>query len=82
MKTITDQEFKTNFAEVISQIKAGESFAINSYENKEVIGYLLPKETPQKAKRQLGLLEGKVKIEFKPDFKMTDEELCGLPPKV
>ena len=82
MKTISVDEFKTHFAEVINQVKTGESFAINSSENEDVIGYFLPKEAPKKSKRQLGILKGKVKIEFKPDFKMTDEELCGLPPKV
>jgi hypothetical protein len=28
-------------------------------------------------KRQLGLLEGKVKIEFAEDFKITEEEFLG-----
>jgi hypothetical protein len=29
-------------------------------------------------KRQLGILDGKAKIEFKDDFEMTTEELLGL----
>ena len=81
MKTITVDEFKAHFAEVINQVKTGEIFAINSSENNEIIGYFSTEEPKQKPKRQLGILKGKLKFEFKPDFKMTDEELCGPPPK-
>jgi len=30
------------------------------------------------AKRKIGILDGKAKIEFAPDFKMTTEEFLGL----
>ncbi|AYL99466.1 prevent-host-death protein [Mucilaginibacter celer] len=75
-------EFKANFAKVINHVKAGENFAVNNNENKEVIGYFLAKQPAQKLKRKLGLFEGKMKIEFKPGFKMTDEEFCGYQPRV
>jgi len=36
------------------------------------------KEKAQKPKRKLGILEGKGKIKFLPDFKMSTEEFLGL----
>lgn len=70
-------EFKTHFSEVLEQVKAGEEIAVTYGKRKEVVGYFLPQK-PQKPKRQLGLLEGKVEVIFKPDFKMTTEEFLGL----
>lgn len=36
------------------------------------------KKEKEKPKRKLGLLEGKVKVYFADDFKMTEEEFLGL----
>jgi len=70
-------EFKTHFSEVLEQVKAGEKFAVTFGKKKEIVGYFLP-ELPQQAKRKLGILEGKAKVVFSPDFKMTEEEFLGL----
>ena len=70
-------EFKTHFSEVLERVKAGEEIAVTYGKKKEVVGYFLP-EKPQKPKRQLGLLEGKVEVIFTPDFEMTTEEFLGL----
>ncbi len=77
MKTMSVGEFKTHFSEVLEQVKAGEEIAVTYGKKKEVVGYFLP-EKPQKPKRQLGLLKGKVEVIFKPDFEMTTEEFLGL----
>ena len=77
MKTMSVGEFKTHFSEVLERVKAGEEIAVTYGKKKEVVGYFLP-EKPQKPKRQLGLLEGKVEVIFKPDFEMTTEEFLGL----
>ena len=77
MKTMTVGEFKTHFSDVIDQVKAGEEIAVTYGKKKELIGYFLP-ERPQKPKRKLGLLEGKVEVIFKPDFEMTTEEFLEL----
>jgi antitoxin (DNA-binding transcriptional repressor) of toxin-antitoxin stability system len=80
MKTMTVGEFKTHFSEVIEQVKAGEEIAVTYGKKKKVIGYFSP-ETTQKPKRELGILQGKAKVTFAPDFKMTEEEFLnyGLP---
>jgi len=77
MKTMTVGEFKTHFSEVIDQVKAGEEIAVTYGKKKEVIGYFIP-EKPEKPKRKLGLLEGKIEVTFMPDFEMTTEEFLGL----
>jgi hypothetical protein len=35
-------------------------------------------DAEEKKERKLGILEGKFKIKFADDFKMTEEELLGL----
>ena len=77
MKTMTVGEFKAQFSEVIDQVKAGEKIAVTYGKKKEIIGYFTP-EAPQPKKRQLGILEGKAKVVFMPDFEMTTEEFLGL----
>lgn len=87
MKTMTVGEFKTRFSEVLEQVKSGTEIAVTYGKAKEVVGYFVPKSAksnnvPKSAKsnkkRDLGLLKGKAKAVFKPDFKITDEELLGL----
>ena len=74
---MTVGEFKTHFSEVLEQVKAGEEIAVTYGKKKEVVGYFLP-EKPQKPKRKLGILEGKIEVIFMPDFEMTTEEFLGL----
>ena len=77
MKTMTVGEFKTHFSEVVEQVKAGVSFAVTYGRKKEVVGYFLPESQLEKPCRQLGLLEGKLSINFKKDFQITEEDLLG-----
>jgi len=77
MKTMTVGEFKSRFAEVLEQVKAGVGFAVTYGKKKQIVGYFLPESGLRKSKRKLGLLEGKASVKFKADFKMSDEELLG-----
>jgi len=77
MKTMSVGEFKTHFSEVLEQVKAGEEITVTYGKKKEVVGYFLP-DKPKKPKRKLGILEGKIKVTFMPDFEMTTEEFLGL----
>ncbi|MFI5137855.1 MAG: type II toxin-antitoxin system Phd/YefM family antitoxin [Sphingobacteriales bacterium] len=76
MKTMSVGEFKTHFSDVIEQVKAGEQIAVTYGKKKEVIGYFSP-DTPQKPKRNLGILEGKATFTFAPDFDVTAEDFLG-----
>jgi hypothetical protein len=76
MKTISVTEFKSSLLDIINQVTTGETFEVIADESKEIIGYFV-KERPKQNKRILGILEGKAKFTFKPDFKMTEEEFLG-----
>ena len=77
METMTVGEFKAQFSKVLEKVKKGEKVAVTYGKNKEVIGYFTPPQK-KKLKRKLGILEGKVKIVFAEDFKMTVEEFINL----
>lgn len=77
MKTMTVGEFKTHFADVLEQVKAGVGFVVTYGRKKEIVGYFLPKSEVEQPKRQLGLLAGKAKVSFKADFKITEEDFLG-----
>jgi hypothetical protein len=77
MKTMTVGEFKSHFSEVVEQVKAGIGFAVTYGRKKEIVGYFLPESQLVKPKRKLGILEGKAKVTFKDDFKISEEDLIG-----
>lgn len=74
---MTVGEFKSHFAEVLEQVKAGIGFAVTYGRKKEIVGYFLPESQLIKPKRKLGILEGKAKVTFNDDFKMSEEDLIG-----
>ena len=78
MKTMTVGEFKTNFSDVVKEVKAGEKFAVTSGKKKEIVGYFVSEISEKNEKRKLGILEGKATMVIHPDFKMTEEEFLGL----
>ena len=78
MKTMTIGEFKTQFSDVVKEVKAGRKIAVTYGKKKEVVGYFVPEIPEKKEKRKLGILEGKASVIFHPDFKMTEEEFLGL----
>ncbi len=74
---MTVGEFKTHFAEVLEQVRAGMGFAVTYGRKKEIVGYFLPESQLMKPKRKLGMLEGRAKVTFKDDFKITEKDLLG-----
>ena len=76
MKTITVGEFKTHFSEVLEQVKSGEKIAVTYGKKKEIAGYFIS-QIPEQPKSKLGILEGKAKVTFSQDFKMTEEEFLN-----
>jgi hypothetical protein len=77
MKTMTVTEFKKHFSEVLLTVNYGETIAVTYGRKKEIIGYFVHK-IPERPKIKLGLLEGKAKATFAPDFKMTTEQFLGI----
>ncbi|MCC6825267.1 MAG: type II toxin-antitoxin system Phd/YefM family antitoxin [Acidobacteria bacterium] len=79
MKSLPVGEFKAHFSEVLELVQQGESVGVLYGKGKKPVAKLVPVDAPkQKAKRKLGILEGKVKFKFAKNFKMTDEELLDL----
>ena len=77
MKIMTVGEFKAQFSKVIEKVKKGGEIAVTYGKDKEVVGVFAPPQK-KKFKRKLGILEGKVKVVFAKDFKMTEEEFINL----
>lgn len=72
-------EIKAQFSEVLEQVKRGESFGILYGKKKKPVAMIVPfVDTSEKKTRRLGILDGKVKITFAEDFKMSEEEFLGL----
>ena len=79
MKTLPVGEIKAQFSEVLEKVKQGESFGILYGKKKKPIAMIVPYiDSEEKKERKLGILDGKVKITFAADFKMTEEEFLGL----
>ncbi len=78
MKTMSVGEFKANFSEVLKLVLAGEEIGILYGKKKEIVAKMVPKTIEKKPRRKLGVLEGKGKIKFGTDFKITEEAFLGL----
>ena len=77
MRTFTVRDLKTNFSEILAQVRLGEQIAITFGKKKEIIAYIVPRLEQHRQKRTLGLLKGKASIHFSPDSRITDAELLG-----
>lgn len=77
MKTYQVGEFKTHFAEIIEQVRAGEEIIISYGKKKENVAVLIPYAAYKTKKIRLGLLQEKT-LTIHDDFKMSAEELLGL----
>ena len=78
IKVMSVGELKANFSDVLKRVQAGEEIGIAYGKNKTVVARLVPKNTDMKKKRKIGLLNGKAKVTFASDFKMTTEEFLGI----
>ena len=79
MKSLPVGEFKAQFSEVLEKVQQGETIEIVFGKKKMPAARIVPiNGSKPKKKRKLGAWEGKVKVTFAPNFKMTDEELLDL----
>jgi len=78
MKTMAVGEIKTHFSQILGEVKSGKKVGILFGRAKKPIAMIVPYREENKGERKIGLLDGKVKIEFMKDFNMTTEELCGM----
>lgn len=79
MKSLNVGEFKAQLSDVLEKVQQGESFGILFGKNKTLIAEINPpRKQKKKGKRKLGILEGKARVVFADDFKMTEEEFISL----
>jgi antitoxin (DNA-binding transcriptional repressor) of toxin-antitoxin stability system len=79
MKTLPVGEIKAQFSEVLEKVKQGETFGILYGKKKKPVAMIVPYiDSEEKKERKVGILDGKVKITFSDDFKITEEELLSL----
>jgi len=79
MKMLPVGELKAQFSEVLEKVKMGESFGILYGKKKKPVAMIVPfNDQERKSERKIGILDGKVKIQFADNFKITEEEFLGL----
>jgi antitoxin (DNA-binding transcriptional repressor) of toxin-antitoxin stability system len=78
MKAMAVGEVKTHFAEILKEVKNGKRVGILYGKTKKPIAMIVPYNEGKKIERKIGILDGKIKIEFKDNFEMTSEELLGI----
>jgi antitoxin (DNA-binding transcriptional repressor) of toxin-antitoxin stability system len=78
MKAMAVGEVKTHFSEILKEVKKGKKVGILYGKTKKPIAMIVPYNEGKKNERKIGILDGKVKIEFKDDFEMTTEELLKI----
>jgi antitoxin (DNA-binding transcriptional repressor) of toxin-antitoxin stability system len=76
MKTLPVAEVRTNFSSLLKEVESGIEIGISFGRKKETIAVIIPIDEYKKIKtRKLGTLEGKASVEFKGEWKISDEEL-------
>jgi antitoxin (DNA-binding transcriptional repressor) of toxin-antitoxin stability system len=79
MKTLPVGEVKAQLSEILEKVKQGESVGILYGRKKRPIAMIVPYlDSEKKKERKIGILDGKVKVTFADNFKMTEEEFLGL----
>ncbi len=79
MKSLSVGELKAQFSEVLEMVRQGESIGILYGKDRKLVAEINPpKKEGKNKKRKIGIMDGKIKIVFADNFKMTDEELLDL----
>ena len=78
METMFVKEFKSSFPDIMQKIENGNRINILHDLTRQPLAVIVPYAAKKTTKRKIGLLDGKIKMEFKDDFKMTTEELLAI----
>jgi antitoxin (DNA-binding transcriptional repressor) of toxin-antitoxin stability system len=78
MRAMAVGDIKTNFSKILEEVKQGNKVGILYGRAKKPIAMIVPYAEEKVKERKLGILDGKMTVEFKDDFEMTTEELLGI----
>ena len=78
MITMPVAELKAQFSKVLAAVRRGERIGVLYGKAKEPVAMIVPYEPVVSPSREVGFLDGKVRIEFMDDFEMTEAELLGI----
>ena len=75
MKTVSVAEVRSNLSTLLKEVESGNEIGISFGRRRETIAVIVPIAEYRKIKeRRLGSLAGRLTVEFKDDWKMTDDE--------
>ena len=75
MKTVPVAEVRSNLSTLLKEVESGNEIGISFGRRRETIAVIVPIAEYRKIKeRRLGSLAGRLTVEFKDDWKMTDDE--------
>jgi len=79
MDSLPVGEFKSQFADILSQVRLGKRYLVTYGKKKEKIAVVIPYDTYQleNQPRKLGLMQQKGSIKIHEDFKISDDELLS-----
>ena len=78
MFTMPVAELKAKFSQVLATVRDGQRIGILYGKAREPVAMIVPYEPEVLPERDIGFLDGKVRIEFMDDFDMTESELLGV----
>jgi antitoxin (DNA-binding transcriptional repressor) of toxin-antitoxin stability system len=74
MEAFQVSELKARFSDILSRVKQGEKIGILYGRNKRLIAVISPCEEKKRPERDIGILEGRAKVKFAENYKMTEED--------
>ena len=77
MKALTVAEVKTQFSDILVQVKNGENFKILYGKSKKPVAMIVPISNID-SRRKIGILDGKGTFKVKGNGKITEDEFFGL----
>ena len=78
MKTVPIAEVCSNLSALLREVESGNEIGISFGSMRQTIAVIVPIAEYKRIKeRKLGSLAGKVSVEFRDDWKMSDEEFLN-----
>ncbi|MBK9248734.1 MAG: hypothetical protein IPM69_11605 [Ignavibacteria bacterium] len=77
MQTVAAKDISTHFMEILFQVQKGEQVAISIGDDNNPVALLIPYQIASNSKRNLGVLEGKMDVQFSDDLDMSIDAFIG-----